>query len=307
MSSYISPTDNPDYPSDEELKRRVDQMKANRDKRFAEQGKKLPDSSAAAEDNNKPQTVKQIESVLGNGSSDSPQEQQSVNNAISQNTVIKAETKEDYENPSTFVKEETPDSVSSTHDGKDYSYYQSQIQSTFAQFQGERINEIAKLAKKGKYTIYLFNDDEPEPPKMGQPAKASNETLSPITVYYNEIPNKKHVYFEKLRSEITDLQRVKSMATSSVNEKGIVSPPQLVKNDPNITGLTDDEFVHISTVINDKQTELYKQMALWMFGIDTDTYNRVETTSFLSAIEAGQYREQFGLVESSKNSTSYLR
>lgn len=49
-------------------------------------------------------------------------------------------------------------STSTSDSGKDYSFYQSHIQSKFAQFQGERINEIAKLARKDKHEILLFKN-----------------------------------------------------------------------------------------------------------------------------------------------------
>ncbi|MDR4490490.1 MAG: hypothetical protein R2685_06260 [Candidatus Nitrosocosmicus sp.] len=40
-------------------------------------------------------------------------------------------------------------------------------------------------------------------------------------------------------------------------------------------------------------------MAFYYFSIGKKTFARVETRSFTSAVEAGQYREQFGLVETS--------
>src|SRR5690606_35629114 len=120
------------------------------------------------------------------------------------------------------------------------------------------------------------------------------------------VPNSVHVKLDALRAEIADLQRVKSLATSSVSEKGIVTPPQLVRNDFDVTGISDSQFAKISDLITEKSEHLYKLMAFYYFGIGNKTYQRVETTSFTSAVEAGQYREQFGLVESSKNSSNYL-
>lgn len=103
----------------------------------------------------------------------------------------------------------------------------------------------------------------------------------------SKFPNSIHVRLDELRAEIADLQRLKSLATSSVSDKGIVIPPQLVKNDFNVTGMSDKKFANISEIIQNKQESLYKLMAFYYFGIGKKTYQRVETTSFTSAVEAG--------------------
>ena len=218
---------------------------------------------------------------------------------------------EEFNNPSTFVNNSASEGDSQ---GKDYSYYQSQIQSKFAQFQGERINAIAQLARKDTHEILLFKDgnintDSDNIPDDDQRLAADmsqDEYIKSVcerqVFRMKMVPNAVHVRLDELRAEIADLQRVKSLATSSVSDKGIVTPPQLVKNDRSVTGLSDTDFARISDLITEKSEALYKLMAFYYFGIGKKTYARVETTSFTSAVEAGQYREQFGLVETSKNS-----
>lgn len=219
---------------------------------------------------------------------------------------------EEYNNPSTFVNNSAEGDTS--QGGKDYSYYQSQIQSKFAQFQGERINTIAQLARKDKHEILLFKeqninteaDNIPDDDSSLAENASQDEYIKAVcdrqVFRMKMVPNAVHVRLDELRAEIADLQRVKSLATSSVSDKGIVTPPQLVKNDKSVTGLSDEDFANISELITKKSEQLYKLMAFYYFGIGKKTYQRVETTSFTSAVEAGQYREQFGLVETSKNS-----
>lgn len=221
---------------------------------------------------------------------------------------------EEYNNPSTFVNNSAEGDTSQGGGGKDYSYYQSQIQSKFAQFQGERINAIAQLARKDKHEILLFKEQNinteadaiPDDDQRLAENMSQDEYIKAVcdrqVFRMKMVPNAVHVRLDELRAEIADLQRVKSLATSSVSDKGIVTPPQLVKNDKSVTGLSDEDFANISELITKKSEALYKLMAFYYFGIGKKTYARVETTSFTSAVEAGQYREQFGLVETSKNS-----
>jgi len=314
MSSYNSNNTNNDKNhlgyNDDDLKAKLEQIKANREARL--QGKPLPKLKQGPR--------KQVISVLGHASNNNNQQQflpieQVINlegNQQEQEQEQDQQKKEEFNNPSTFSTPAEVDNNSSQ--GKDYSYYQSQIQSKFAQFQGERINEIAKLARKDKHEILLFKDqnintDADNIPDDDQVLAASvsqqdyiNSVCDRVVFRIKMVPNSVHVKLDELRAEIADLQRVKSLATSSVSEKGIVTPPQLVRNDPTVTGITDSEFARISDIITEKSEHLYKLMAFYYFGIGKKTYQRVETTSFTSAVEAGQYREQFGLVETSKNS-----
>ncbi|MDR4490795.1 MAG: hypothetical protein R2685_07825 [Candidatus Nitrosocosmicus sp.] len=302
--------------NDDDLKAKLEQIKANREARL--QGKPIPTKV-------KQGPRKPVISVLGssdnNNNNHHQQQYLPIEQVINlqegqQQNEEQNQKKEEFNNPSTFSSPAEVDNNSSQ--GKDYSYYQSQIQSKFAQFQGERINEIAKLARKDKHEILLFKDqnintDADNIPDDDQVLAASvsqqeyiNQVCDRVVFRIKMVPNSVHVKLDELRAEIADLQRVKSLATSSVSEKGIVTPPQLVRNDPSVTGLTDQEFAKISDLITEKSEHLYKLMAFYYFGIGKKTYQRVETTSFTSAVEAGQYREQFGLVESSKNSGNYL-
>jgi hypothetical protein len=46
-------------------------------------------------------------------------------------------------------------------------------------------------------------------------------------------------------------------------------------------------------------------MALWMYGIPADLLPKLETNSLSNALEAGLYREMYGIVNNSKNSAVY--
>jgi hypothetical protein len=332
MSSYNS-KDNHEQEknhlgyNDSDLFSKIEQIKANKESRL--QGKSPRElariQNQAAKRLNKVGPLKPIKSVLG-GSKDvnnnSAGPIMSIEQAVSLSANEDNNKKEEFNNPSTFVKSESESSTTATEgsgSGNDYSFYQSQIQSKFAQFQGERINEIAKLARKDRHEILLFKDQNisTNPDQIPEDDNAITDLNMSQENYINsvcdrqvfrikQVPNSVHVRLDELRAEIADLQRVKSLATSSVSDKGIVIPPQLVRNDFSVTGISDQEFSSISEIIQEKSEQLYKLMAFYYFGIGKKTYARVETTSFTSAVEAGQYREQFGLVESSKNSTSYL-
>lgn len=319
--------------NDNDMLAKIKQIKANREARLKAQGR-LPSSSSSSSDNNNQQPEKQgpkrpVVSVLG-GSKDGPvlpiekviaMSSLSSSSSSSDSQQPQDTKKDEFNNPSTFIDSNGSD-TSGSGSGKDYSYYQSQIQSQFAQFQGERINQIAKLARKDKHEILLFKEnvnisndgidenDIPDEDRVLPENMSQEEYINSICerqiFRMKLIPNPVHIRLEELRGEIADLQRVKALATSSVSDKGIVTPPQLVKNDTSITGIDDKTFATISEVISKKQSLLLKLMAYHAFGIGKKTYARVETTSFNSAVEAAQYREQFGLVESSKNSTAYL-
>lgn len=306
--------------NDSILREKIQQIKLNKEARLQgktpEEIKKIQNKILKREQNSDRKGVK---SVLGgnfdfknNGPIMSIEQAVTMDlRAEANNNNSSDQKKEEYNNPSTFVNSAEGDT---SQGGKDYSYYQSQIQSKFAQFQGERINAIAQLARKDKHEILLFKDEninteaDQIPEEDSSLAENTNQEEYIKSVCDRQIfrmkmvPNAVHVRLDELRAEIADLQRVKSLATSSVSDKGIVTPPQLVKNDKSVTGLSDTDFARISDLITEKSEQLYKLMAFYYFGIGKKTYARVETTSFTSAVEAGQYREQFGLVETSKNS-----
>lgn len=178
-----------------------------------------------------------------------------------------------------------------------------QWQNAFSQLTNEKQALLAELARKDKHIIYKFKDDEP--PKLGE--KPSNDDKIPIDVYYKEIRNSRHVEFEKLRARVYDLTNIKNSKMSSTDENGDTIPPIYTKNDIEKTGIDDKTFNHINEAIVDAQLELYQQMAYWFYGIDKELYGQLENNSLTLAVEAGQYREMFGLVNSSKNSESYLK
>ena len=180
-----------------------------------------------------------------------------------------------------------------------YAYLQSQIQNQLAYFQAARFAQIADEARKEKHIIYKF-DENPEPPKLGE-KKNTKQNLIPIDVYYNEIPNSLHYKLDKMRSQVQDLTYVKSLQTATVDEDGHPKPAVLVRNDKNITGVEDVVFARINEEIDTRNKEIAALMAYWMYGIDEKLLPHLETSSLSNALEAGLYREMYGLVQASKN------
>jgi hypothetical protein len=181
-----------------------------------------------------------------------------------------------------------------------YAYYQSQIQNKMALFQAEKFSQIADAARKEKHIIYQFPDN-PEPPKLGE-KKNTKSSLVPIDVYYNELPNEIHYELDALRAQVADLQYIKSLQTPSVDSDGHMTPAVLTENDPDRTGVSDKVFAKISEEIDKVNKKIAAKMALWMYGIPADLLPKLETNSLSNALEAGLYREMYGIVNTSKNS-----
>lgn len=258
--------------------------------------------------------IRKVQSVLGSESNPSPINSSftSIESALNisdqpqqephqEEGEKKEQESQEDNNPQSPFNEGNPIHVKGNDDAaKKYRYWQSSIQSTFAQIQGERIDVIARLARNEKHIIYVFKQDR-TPPKLGEKPN-KKETLTAIEVYYNEIEQWRHVEWEKIRSEIQHLQRVKQDMTNTIDENGVTIPAKLKENNFALTQLKDEDFANIDNILFEKQSGLFKDIALWMYGIDAELYKNVENTSFTTAIEAGQYREQFGIVEQSKNS-----
>lgn len=181
-----------------------------------------------------------------------------------------------------------------------YAYYQSQIQNKMALFQAEKFSQIADAARKEKHIIYQFPNN-PEPPKLGE-KKNTKSSLVPIDVYYNELPNEIHYELDALRAQVADLQYIKSLQTPSVDSDGHMTPAVLTENDPERTGVSDKVFAKISEEIDKVNKKIAAKMALWMYGIPADLLPKLETNSLSNALEAGLYREMYGIVNTSKNS-----
>ena len=212
----------------------------------------------------------------------------------------KAEQEEDTlapEPPSLSKKSPHP-ATKSEQSG--YAYYQSQIQNKMALFQAEKFSQIADAARKEKHIIYQFPNN-PEPPKLGE-KKNTKSSLIPIDVYYNELPNEVHYELDAMRAQVTDLQYIKSLQTPFVDSDGRMTPAVYTKNDAERTGVSDKVFSKISEEIDKLNKKIAAKMALWMYGIPADLLPKLETNSLSNALEAGLYREMYGIVNSSKNS-----
>jgi len=178
------------------------------------------------------------------------------------------------------------------------------MQGQLAFFQAEKLTQIAAAAKKESQIIYKFDESHKQPPKLGEKRNTKNN-LIPIKVYYNEIPNDIHYELDALRAQVSDLQYVKSLQVPQVDHEGVVSPAILTKNDPEVTGLTNKQFSKLNEEINLLNKKIAAKMALWMYGIDEELIPNLEVNSLSNALEAGLYREMYGIVTTSKNSAVY--
>lgn len=191
----------------------------------------------------------------------------------------------------------------STTTTNNYAYFQQQIQNQLSYFQAEKFSQVAQAARKEKHIIYKFADEKREPPKLGE--KPTRKNLIPIDVYFNELDNEIHYKLDAMRAEVANLQYVKSLQTPSVDSDGVMSPPVLTKNDKNRTNVSDKVFATLSTEIDRLNKKLAEEMALWYYGIPSNLLPKLENTSLANALEAGLYREIYGLVNTSKNSAVY--
>jgi hypothetical protein len=180
-----------------------------------------------------------------------------------------------------------------------YAYFQQQIQNQLSYFQAEKFSQVAQAARKEKHIIYKFAE-KPQPPKLGE--KPTRKNLIPIDVYYNELPNEIHYKLDEMRAKVANLQYVKSLQTPTVDQDGNMNPAALTQNDSDRTGVNNKIFASISTEIDNLNKKLAEMMAYWYYGIDKDLLPQLENTSLANALEAGLYREIYGLVNTSKNS-----
>ena len=183
-----------------------------------------------------------------------------------------------------------------------YAYFQQQIQNQLSYFQAEKFSQVAQAARKEKHIIYKFAE-KPAPPKLGE--KPTRKNLIPIDVYYNELPNEIHYKLDEMRAKVANLQYVKSLQTPTVDSEGNMNPAALTQNDPDRTGVNNKVFASVSTEIDNLNKKLAEMMAYWYYGIDKDLLPQLENTSLANALEAGLYREIYGLVNTSKNSAVY--
>lgn len=182
-----------------------------------------------------------------------------------------------------------------------YAYMQSQIQANLAYFQAEKIGVIAQNARKDKFIVYEFPSN-PEPPKMGVKPTPQSRKYIAHTVYYNELENDIHEKLQDMRSEVKDLQNMKALGTPSVSPDGVMIPAELTKNDPEITHIDNKTWATINQTMNRLNRDIAEKMALYYYGIPKELIPKLETNSLSTALEAGLYRELYGIVNSSKNS-----
>lgn len=202
------------------------------------------------------------------------------------------------EEPPKFAENPTSD-IPATASAQNYSFFQAQIQNQLAQFQAEKFTQIAKEASKEKHILYMF-EDKPQPPKLGE-KKYTRASLKPVEVYYNEIDYETHDKLDKMRAKVADLTSIRTKQSSTIGSNGQTIPALMPENVYTKTHLDDATFNNINVEIDKLNKYVLAEMALWYYGITSDILPRLESSSLTNAIEAGLYREMYGLVKDSKN------
>lgn len=218
--------------------------------------------------------------------------------------IIKYDENKPVENPPE-VKEDTKPPVmgvktENTPTNAGYAYFQSQIQNQLAYFQAERFGQIARAARKEKHILYIF-DETPQPPVMGEKPR-TKQSLREQPIYYSELPNEIHYKLDAMRAQVADLGYVKTLQQPTIDNDGKTTPPILKTNDKNITNVDDKTFASLSQEIDRLNKEIAMMMAQWYYGIPKELIPKIETNSLTYALEAGLYRELYGIVSDSKNS-----
>lgn len=189
---------------------------------------------------------------------------------------------------------------------KQYGISNEALTSLLAMFSSKRQEAIAKASQKDTQVILEFK--KIEPPKLGEKPESATDRFNQITVHYNKVPYNVYEDIQRMQSEIADLNKIKQMTLSVVDENGSrIKEPALPKNDANITGLSDKEFSKINQLIIEKQQKVYQQAGLWMYGLPPEKTINCETLTLALAIEAGMYRLQFGFPSENPNYDSYLK
>ena len=180
------------------------------------------------------------------------------------------------------------------------------LTSLLAMFSSKRQEAIAKASQKDTQIILQFKNRSP--PKMGEKPADNADRFTQLTVHYNKVPWDIYEEIQRLQGEVADLTKIKQMTLNQMDENGTrVKAPELPKNNPSITGLSDEEFSKLNRIIADKQLKLYQTAGLWMYGIGEDQTLKCETLTLSLAVEAGLYRLQFGYPTENPNSDYYVR
>lgn len=189
---------------------------------------------------------------------------------------------------------------------KQYGISNEALTSLLAMFSSKRQEAIAKASQKDTQIILEFK--KIEPPKLGEKPESNTDRFNQINVHYNKVPYNVYEEIQRMQSEIADLNKLKQMTLSTVDENGTkIKDPVLAKNNPEITGLTDKEFSKINQMIIEKQQKVYQTAGLWMYGLPPEKTINCETLTLALAIEAGMYRLQFGFPSENPNYDSYLK
>ncbi len=190
--------------------------------------------------------------------------------------------------------------------GKKFGISNEALTSLLAMFSTKRQEAIAMASQKDTQLILQFKDKHP--PKLGEKPSDNADRFTQLTVHYNKVPWDIYEEIQRLQGEVADLNKIKQMTLNQMDENGTrVKPPELSKNNPAVTGLSDADFSKLNRIIADKQAKLYQTAGLWMYGIPEDQTMRCETLTLSLAVEAGLYRLQFGYPSENPNSDYYVR
>jgi len=190
--------------------------------------------------------------------------------------------------------------------GKKFGISNEALTNLLAMFSTKRQEAIAIASQKDTQVILQFKDRTP--PKLGEKPSDNTNRFTQLVVHYNKVPWDIYEEVQRLQGEVADLNKIKQMTLNQMDENGTrVKPPELSKNNPAVTGLSDADFSKLNRLIAEKQAKLYQIAGLWMYGIPEEDTMKCETLTLSLAVEAGLYRLQFGYPSENPNSTSYVK
>ena len=125
---------------------------------------------------------------------------------------------------------------------------------------GERMKEISKLSKLDEFTVAIYDDESGE---------WTDETFK-----YREIPTKKWMQLEALRSKYTDLEKIAAQKLLSSKDSG------------------DYNFAQQLSIL---LSELYQKSAEFFLGMSKEKFDNSKWVQIKSIIDACNHRTIFTL------------
>ena len=163
----------------------------------------------------------------------------------------------------------------------------------------KRANLIAKIARSDHVFIAYYKD-EPEIPTPGKKYNPK-ELFEYRKFFFNHIRTDKGDELLEMNNDITKLREIANQKNGYTDQEGNFHPPKYRDNDPNVTGLTDQEFFTINHLVVTREKEFWDEMGKWYLGINDKVKKNMERESYRTALEACKYKLENGDVEDDPN------